>query len=131
MLNELLSDGSDLSDFVELYNPGASTLSLAGYALIDDPSGTSEPYVFPSDAQIPARGRVVVWCDDGEGDEPGGHALFKLSKDGEQVRLLDPSGGLVEAVDLPALDEDTTWARLPDGGAWATSEEPSPGEANR
>ncbi len=59
------------------------------------------------------------------------HTNFKLKSAGETVRLFDAAGALIDSVRTPALPEDISFARLPDGAAtWQLSAIPSPGSAN-
>ena len=129
LINELVSDPRSGDDFIELYNPHPVSVALAGWALTDDPSGDTAPFVLDA-ATLAPGGFALIWCDDGEGTAAGWHAPFKLSKDGETVQLLGPDGTRVEAVALPALGADQAFARVPDGGAFAVIDTPSPGAAN-
>ncbi|MEK7951440.1 chitobiase/beta-hexosaminidase C-terminal domain-containing protein [Luteolibacter sp. Y139] len=56
----LLDEDGDPSDWVELYNRGASSVNLAGWGLSDH---TDDPFkwVFPA-VQIGAGQRLLVWC---------------------------------------------------------------------
>ena len=59
------------------------------------------------------------------------HAGFSISRDGEPLRLTDPDGHTVDAVDLPAIPRDVSYGRLPnDPEAWRFFDQPTPGAAN-
>jgi hypothetical protein len=55
-----LDEDSDPSDWVELYNVGATAIDLAGYALTDDPDNLAR-WVFPSTEIAPAE-HLLIWC---------------------------------------------------------------------
>src|SRR5262245_40962799 len=52
-------DGED-QDWIEIYNPDTSPVSMAGWRLTDDPADLSK-WVFPN-VSIPADGRLIVWA---------------------------------------------------------------------
>src|SRR6187402_1338888 len=52
-------DGST-SDWIEIYNPDATAVNLAGMALTDDPL-LPQKWVFPS-VSVPPRGTLLVWA---------------------------------------------------------------------
>jgi CotH kinase protein/Chitobiase/beta-hexosaminidase C-terminal domain/Lamin Tail Domain len=119
-------------DWVELHNNGASAVSLAGWALSDDPSEPAK-WIFPS-VEIPAGGYVVVICDglDITAPAPGGflHSSFSLDADGETVGLYEPGGTLVSAMGGPIRHLPFHSLALDGGGAQAYSATPTPGSAN-
>ncbi|MBM74345.1 MAG: hypothetical protein CMK59_02995 [Proteobacteria bacterium] len=126
-LNELLAKSSTTSDWLELHNTGTETVDLSGWGLIDD-IDEDEEWVFPASSSIEAGGFVMVWADDGE-EGDGLHATFKLSKEGEAVYLLDPSGVVVEEVVYPELEEDQSYALQVDG-SWLVTDQITPGASN-
>lgn len=87
-----------VNDWVELYNRGASAVSLSGWSLSDS-SGTSQKWIFP-DVSIPAGGYLVVILDGQDVRTPGTggylHANFSLDADGEYLGLRDATGALVQ-----------------------------------
>ena len=101
-INEFVPDPSAGADWIELYNPTAEAIALAGWYLDDNPAA-SDPLRLPDDALLPAHGFAVF--------ELGA----ALNKGGDQVRLLDPAGTVVEAVAYVAAEPDTVFARRPDG----------------
>ncbi len=127
VFNELLSGGETV-DFIELYNHGGQCVSLGGFLLTDDEEDLGA-YAFPSGLELDPGEWTVVWCDKEAGAD---HADFKLSGDGEELYLSGPGEESVLHVELPALEDDTSWARIPDGsGDFTTSTAPTPGEANK
>lgn len=71
-------------DWVELYNPTESEISLSGYYLTDDLANQTK-WAFP-DTVIQPKDFLLIWVDDDEEDGPM-HASFKLSKSGEDLGL--------------------------------------------
>lgn len=125
--NELLSGGETI-DFIELYNKGDQCVDLGGFHLSDDAEDLGI-FTFPDGLELDEGEWTVVWCDKESGSD---HADFKLSGDGEELWLTDPDEEEVLSMDLPALDDDTSWARIPDGtGDFEISTTPTPGEANQ
>jgi hypothetical protein len=104
-------------EFIELYNIGPRAVNLRGWILDDLPSEGSAPF------ELPARTL-----------QPGEYVVFFRSKthialndSGDSVRLLDPSGILVDAITyLRVRAANLSYGRLPDGasrllyGLWPT-----------
>lgn len=105
-INEISASGDD---WVELYNSTTSTKDISGYVIHDD--GDTE-YELPPGTTIPAKGYLVIICDDGN---TGLHTNFKLSSDGETVTLKNAGGEIAEAVTYPKLDNGQSYGRYPDG----------------
>ncbi len=141
VINEINYDPPDNTkptEFVELHNPGAAAVSVAGWRLED-----AVDYVFPAGASIPAGGYVVVAENAAAfqtafGFAPGGVFTGGLSAEGERVVLRDAAGAVVDEVDYgvgfpwptaakgagpsielihPTLDNDL-------GGSWRSSGTP-------
>ena len=95
-----LKDGHDnYEDWIEVWNPGAEAVDLAGWHLTDS-ARTSDKFVFPARV-LPAGGRLLVFCSgraaaaDGTPHvDPDGHlhAGFSLAKSGEYLALVAPDG---------------------------------------
>src|SRR2546426_287274 len=87
MLNELMADnvtavnnGGTCPDWVELFNPGGSSVDLANWSLSN--SGDPRKFVFPPNTILGAGGYFVVWCDTNTA-APGLHSGFTLGRMGE------------------------------------------------
>jgi hypothetical protein len=95
------ADGQYHSWF-ELYNPGTSSVSLAGYYLSGSP-GNLFQFVVPPGFTIPAGGFLLVWADGLESfNQPGAtdlHAGFSLPQS-SIIAILDASGRQLDAVSL-------------------------------
>ena len=126
-------DGPDsATDWIELYNNGASDVSLLNWSLTDDPL-TPAKWVLPS-VTIPAGGYLVIIADNLDlKSNPGGylHTNFKLSNDGEFLGLYDQNGAVASALSpgYPRMTPFQSYAR--DGtGTFLYSDNPTPGAAN-
>jgi hypothetical protein len=91
----ILDEAYEAEDWVELYNPGATSVRLDGWGLADDPDDV--PWEFPDGVEIPGGGYVLVWTD-GDVDDGPMHADFRLSRDGESLLLFDPDGLVADQV---------------------------------
>ena len=110
------------SDWIELHNPTALPVSLAGYTLTDDPD---EPAKWRLPVTTLAPGAfLVVWASGANRVEPEGwHTNFRLSRGGEYVGLFGPDGQVVDAVTFENRRRMSRW------GGWGqcpTSGWPSP-----
>ena len=106
----------DSADWLELYNPGAVDVSLAGWTLTDEVDRA--PFVFDTKTVIPANGQVVIArepVDFGHvfpGVTPLGPMMFGLGNGGDHVFLYDALGALVDHVEF---DDKEPWPSGPDG----------------
>ena len=71
-------------DVIELHNTGASSVTLTGMSLTDDPLLKSK-YVFPAGASIGAGARLVIYADTAA--TPGTHTGFGLNNSGGVMHL--------------------------------------------
>ncbi len=133
-LNEMMSanksavpdNEGNYSDWIEVINAGSESADITGWK-ISDGSGL---FTFPEHILAPGE-TVLVYASGTAHALPGEayHAGFKLSASGESITLTDDREQTVDAVDLPALDADTAYARNADGG-WAVTAAFTPGLAN-
>ncbi len=131
VLNELMADnktavpnGGNYPDWLELFNSGANSVSLANWSLSD--SGNARSFVFPAGTAIAAGGYLVVWCDTAV-DDPGLHAGFALAKSGDQVFLYDANTNRVDAISFGQQVTDLSLGRV--NGLWQLTT-PTPNAAN-
>lgn len=123
-------DGS-YEDWIELYNPTANAINLAGYGLSDLPVN---PYlwVFP-EYWIQPGAHVLIWCSDKNRTNAGAplHTNFKISSAGEQITLTDPNGTLVDSYAPIVIPQNYTYGRQTDGSStFVIFPEPTPGQTN-
>jgi hypothetical protein len=109
--------GSD--EWIELTNTGSAAFDLTGWFLDDGAEG-SEPYRIP-------EGTVLL---------PGAFTLFHglttdivLDDAGDEIRLLDPTGNVVDAVVFGQLLPNASYSR-DEVGTWHDDWPPSPGGPN-
>jgi hypothetical protein len=136
LINEILASNASVnadpdfntySDWVELYNAGATAVNLGGYFISDNPT-TPDKYFIPNGVSIPAHGYLLIWLD---GNSIGLHAGFKASAAGESILLSNSIGTLLDQVDYPAQTVNISYGRSSDGtGAWGFFTHPTPGASN-
>lgn len=104
-INEISASGDD---WVELYNSTNAIKNISGYKISDD--GAS--YTLPAGTLVPAKGYLVIFCNDGN---TGLNTNFKLSSAGETVTLKNATNQVAETVTYPKLDNGQSYGRYPDG----------------
>lgn len=126
-------------DYIELYNPTDSAVSLKDFYLSDD---TKKPLAGPlPDVEIAAGGYYCVYAVGKDGSMPEGvpSVPFALTS-GETVTLttlaMSESGVTrpvtVDTVTLPSQQTaDTVYARMEDGADTFSEMRPSPGSSNQ
>src|SRR6187401_2541796 len=90
-----LTDEEGLSsDWIELYNDGASPVNLAGWALTDDATHQAK-WLLPA-TNINAKGFLVVFASGNNRRVVGAplHTDFGLRANGEYLALLKPDGSV-------------------------------------
>ncbi len=103
---------TQLSEFIELYNPTAAAVDLSNWRL-----AKGLDYIFPSGASIPAGGYLVI-----AGNPVTIQALYGvtalgpwtggLSSDGDNIELQDGSGSVVDKV---SYGNTAPWPAPPNG----------------
>lgn len=135
-INEVCPANADVSydrryynftGWVELYNAGSSAVNIGNY-YISDKATEPRRYRIPTGQSIPARGFVLIWCDE---MNDGLHTNFSLDADGEDVVLSNASGALVDKITFPRQYLNVSYGRLGNGaGAMGYFETPTPGNTN-
>ena len=100
-------DGDD-EDWIEIYNPGNSSVNLAGWYLTDDRNDLTK-WTFPELALEPSQS-LVVFASDKDRKVSGAelHTNFKLSTSGEYLGIIRPDGVTVEQDYGPAYPIQVT-----------------------
>jgi len=126
--NDTLEVMGQTSDWIELYNSGAETVNIKGYAISDNPKKPRK-YVIDTDVEIYPGCFKIVLCN-GLGADL--NASFKLSGDGsEYVVWSDASGNTIDEIAIPKNNRDYSYGRLIDGGSeWGTFDISTPGKTN-
>lgn len=136
VINEIVTSNKNSSvdevlgspDWIELHNCSSSELDLQGYILTDKADDYGLSNMLPS-IRIPAGGYALLYA---RADQDGDTIFclpFGLSKGGDTLYLMDPSGNLMERIVIPALPQDVSYARREDG-SFGYCILPTPGEAN-
>lgn len=126
----LVDDKGDNSDWIELYNPGSTDISLSGLGLSDDKTAVKWP--FP-DVTLKAGGYLVVFASGKSETDPAGvlHTSFKLSADSGGIYLMDAAGTIADEVEYEDQAKNVSMGRpATDTGTWAVMESPTPGYSN-
>lgn len=118
-------DHGAYSDYIELRNTTARSVSLKGYMLSDDDAALDK-FVFP-DVTLPAGGYLIVFASGTEQKEGQLHAPFSLSS-GESVFLSDPGNRIVSTATPATTGADQAWSLTKNG--WTALYPPTPGYAN-
>jgi hypothetical protein len=132
---DILDYYQETEDWVELYNPGATAVSLTGYHLSDRKNNPTK-WVFPANASISPGGFLRVWCSGRNLKDPQGnfHTNFKLTQtrnNAEQLVFADPSGNILDDLEIEKTQVHQSRGRLTDGSNdWRIFLEPSPGLTN-
>jgi len=129
-----LDDGNgNSSDWVELYNPTATTVDLSGWHLTDNVDNLDK-WTFPTSATVPQDvlnldpGEFLVVFASGQDVEdyvdPEGnlHTDFRLSAGGEYLAVVQPGGVTVEheyAPEFPAQATDISYGLAFDSSSTA------------
>jgi hypothetical protein len=121
----------EYDDWTEIYNGGNEELWLADYFL-SDRMGSPGKYRFPEEYLQPGD-FYLVWLDDQE-EQGVNHTTFKISKEGEMLRLSEgPSTGyhIVDTISFGLQQTDISYGRLVDGGPeWILFPSPTPNFSN-
>ncbi|HXT39817.1 MAG TPA: CotH kinase family protein, partial [Candidatus Angelobacter sp.] len=142
MISEFMADNKktihdedgDSSDWIELFNPTANDVNLAGWALTDDPKNLMA-WRFPI-VTLPTGGYLLVFASGKDRTNATAelHANFQLSTGGEFLALVDPATNIVSSF-TPAYPSpqptDVSYGRVegaPDVTGYFTV--PTPGGPN-
>lgn len=118
------------SDWIEIYNPGPSTVDLTGWKLTDE-ADHSPVWTFPAMTLAPGGYRVVFASGkDRRNPAANLHTNFSLGKGGEYLALLRPDDSIAEEFNpaYPAQDPDRSYGRS--NGSFYFFNTPTPGAAN-
>ena len=134
-INEVLAsnttthlNGTTYPDVIELFNPGGSSVDLAGWSISDDLS-TPRKFVFVAGTTIAANGYLLVYTDS-DTAAPGIHTGFQFDALGDSVRLYDAAIALQDAVVFGTQITDRSISRTAAAPAtWALTV-PTIGAAN-
>ena len=124
--NASLADGGIVSDWVELYNPTASAVSLTGATLSD---GGDTPYVFRAGASIPAGGFLLMYCNSLTAASTT-NTGFGLKASGGVVTLIASTGVEADSISYGIQAADLSIGRVPNGTGAFVLNTPTPRMGN-
>lgn len=103
-------DGAN-PDWIEVANVSNNAVNLNGYVLARN-AKAGNVFVFPNMTLQPGE-CVIVFADSQARQELGGelHAPFRLSSSGDVLMLFNASDVAVDTVNIPALQQNTVYAR--------------------
>ncbi|MDE6404976.1 MAG: CotH kinase family protein, partial [Lachnospiraceae bacterium] len=135
-LSLVLDGRGKSSDYIELYNPSFTSVSLDGWYLTDQEELSENARL--KQMQIEPRSYLLLFANGSAGqsrDEESGEICFYLgfclNEAGETLTLADSSGNTVDRVEVPPLAVDISYARQEDGrDTWSVVKNGSPGESN-
>ncbi len=131
-LNTVTDPDGDYSDWIELCNNSAATVSLGGMYLSDNPANLQK-WEIPAGVMINAGAKRMVFCND-DGLLIGQVLCpdFKLTQThGEWFILSDASGAIIDSVHLQLTRQNHSRGRVTDGAAtWGVFSTPTPNAPN-
>lgn len=134
-LDTYVDNHSDYNDWIELYNSGASTVSLSGYYLSDDSTNNTK-WQFPAGVNIAAGGYLRIWAS-GRDETVGQicHTNFTLKQtknNNEWVVLSDPSALRIDYIEITQKTQlGHSYGRTFDGVPfWSIFTSPTPAATN-
>ncbi len=129
----ILDNKGNNSDWIELFNAGASATNISGWTLSDDPLLPTK-YMLPAGTSIPASGFLRIWCS-GNGDPANAsghiHTNFKLTQCNGDWIVLKNGGIIVDSLQLKRTQALHSRGRFPDGNTtWKIFTAPTPNLTN-
>lgn len=133
--SRLADDEGAYLDWIEIYNPDETPISLDGYHLTDDPENLSK-WTFPA-VVLPPSSYLVVFASGKNRTDANLplHTNFQLSSEGEYLALIAPVGEKVISAFEPMypiqFENESFGIDQESGqGFWSYFSSPTPGEAN-
>jgi gliding motility-associated-like protein len=132
--NSIIADyQGDFEDYVEIYNGSAAPVNLFNYYLSDEATNINK-WVINQAVNVPANGRIVLFCSGKDLITPGGqiHTKFKLTQcKNEKIILADAAGTIVDSLTMLRTQNNHSRGRLTDGAnSWGLFTTPNPNMAN-
>lgn len=128
------SGKEEFNDWIEIYNPGATPIDIAGMYFSQDskkPLGHKIPKTNPELTTIQPGGFLIIWAD-GSPDQGVLHLKFKLNQNGEYIGLYHEDGRKIDGLNFESQKENRSFGRITDGGEeWQEMSVPSPGKSNK
>ena len=127
-LDQYLDPSFNFGGWVELYNPTATSVSLAGITVSDNKGNTM--HLDSRFGAVPAHGFRNVWFDHYSAWSPQ-MVRFKLDADGGTITFAASDGTVLARQQYPAATPRTSYARTTDGAdTWGITDQPTPEATN-
>lgn len=127
----IIDEDGDLSDWIELYNPGVSPVNLSSYHLSDK---ADDPYKwrFPDVTLAPGEYLVIFASGKIRPDSAGPclHTNFRLNTDDDTL-VLSSNGEIIDRIRIANMVDNVSYGRDTENPErWLYFPNPTPGEAN-
>ena len=138
VVNEFMADNSttiadpngEYDDWIELYNPTATSITLTGKYLTDKKDNLTKYQFTQPNLVLNPNEFLLIWCDEQQ-EQQGIHTNFKLSASGEFIALVDADGvSVIDSLSFGAQSTDISFGRFPDGTNNWSMLFPTPGNPN-
>lgn len=123
-------------DWIEIHNTGGGALDLEGWHLTDDQAELGK-WTFPPATTLASGAFLIVYASGNNAPDANGnlHTNFRLSKGGEYLALVRPSGSVANEFgpagsDFPGQDDDISYGLHPASSQSVFFASPTPGAAN-
>ncbi|MGB4820714.1 MAG: CotH kinase family protein [Saprospiraceae bacterium] len=126
----LKDEFGEFDDWIELYNKGTMSIYLGDKFLSNDKNNATK-WRLPSVSLAPGQ-YLIIWADN-DAKQGSNHTNFKLDAAGEYIGLFDNESnlfGLMDEIEFPAQDNNSAFARVPNGIGTFQKYTPSPGRNN-
>lgn len=140
VINEIMADNTatikdpaeEFEDWIELYNPTQNEITLTGKYLTDKKDNPQKWQFTEPGLKINPGEYIIVWCDeDGDKNQAGIHANFKLAADGEFIGIIDSDGKTwIDSVSFGKQSADVSFGRTADASPDWKTQKPTPGKSN-
>lgn len=124
------SDG-EYSDWIEIYNPGTTSVDLTGWGLTDSKSKLFK-WIIPA-ISIQPNSYLVIFASGKDRNVPGAelHTNFSLSKDGEYLAIVEPNSTISDEYSptFPVQSTDISYGKYQNVTTFF--EIPTPGTPNK
>lgn len=116
-------------DWIEIHNPDAVAVNLAGHALTDDPELLMK-WTFPEETMLEPGAYLIVFAsgDDTVRADGEWHTNFKLDGGGEYLALVSPDGDVLSEFSYPEQSGNVSYGDF--NGEEHFFKEPTPGAEN-
>lgn len=126
------SDGTNYTDWIEIYNSSSETVDLSGYGLSDN-LGRARKWQFPAGTLIMPGEYKLIWCDGNTeaNTAAGPHTSYGLAMaGGYSVVLADPTGKILDKLVLPEVPTNVSYGRTMGREGFFYYDAPTPGRQN-